>query len=207
LLGNLTILGYRLAELMKSLHDLKLIELRFLVLYEFVLVLVLVAACQNTVDESNQDSNDLDTPIVPNLPAVSELLGTQSPETGPQPEFRSEELALGKELYLEHCSECHGENLEGEDNWQIQNEDSSFRAPPHDETGHTWHHSDRVLLESIALGGERLPENIGGSSEMPAYKETLTEEEMKAVLIYIKSTWPEDIRAIQWEQTLLDNNQ
>lgn len=81
------------------------------------------------------------------------------------------------------------------------------RAPPHDASGHTWHHGEEVLVESVKLGGARLPENIGGTSNMPAFGETLTVGEITPVLTYIKSTWSEDIRAIQWEQTVREKNQ
>ena len=97
----------------------------------------------------------------------------------------------------EACAECHGANLEGEPNWKEQNADDTFRAPPHDETGHTWHHGDRQLIDAILHGGERLPDNIGGTSEMPAYEAVLTMEEIHAVLAYIKSSWPDNIREAQ----------
>jgi mono/diheme cytochrome c family protein len=42
---------------------------------------------------------------------------------------------------------------------------------------------------------------------MPAFAGTLTDEEIAAVLTYIKSTWPEDIRAIQWQQTVQSTSQ
>ena len=35
-------------------------------------------------------------------------------------------------------------------------------APPHDATGHTWHHSDRVLLDIMTRGTAAI---IGGSYE------------------------------------------
>jgi S-disulfanyl-L-cysteine oxidoreductase SoxD len=47
-----------------------------------------------------------------------------------------------------------------------------------------------------------LPANIGGTSNMPAYADILSDEEILAVLDYIKSSWPDDLREIQWEQTL-----
>ena len=37
---------------------------------------------------------------------------------------------------------------------------------------------------------------------MPAFDEVLTDEEIAAVLDYLKSTWPPEIRIVQWEQTL-----
>jgi mono/diheme cytochrome c family protein len=120
----------------------------------------------------------------------------------PLPTLGSEEIELGHQVYLNHCAECHGADLEGEANWKTQNEDKSFRAPPHTADGHTWHHPDEQLLEAIRRGGARFKTlNLGGTSEMPAYEEILTEGEMLAVLTYIKSFWPDEIRAIQWQQT------
>ena len=139
--------------------------------------------------------------ILSSAPSISELAGTTPAEAQPLPALDAAEIALGQGLYAVHCASCHGPELEGEANWKTQNEDGSFRAPPHDAEGHTWHHGDKVLLESIRLGGSRLPDNIGGTSNMPAFAELLTDRQMAAILAYIKSTWPEDIRLIQWEQT------
>ncbi len=180
---------------------------RVLMTLGFAGILLSLVSCQGSDIESNPLSETQIGPIVPSLPSISELAGTPAPEIPPLPTFRPEEIALGKKVYAENCAECHGENLEGEANWQIQNEDNSFRPPPHDDTGHTWHHGDKLLIESIELGGARLPANIGGFSNMPAFKDTLTEDEIRAVLNYIKSTWPDDIRAIQWEQTIREQNQ
>lgn len=105
-------------------------------------------------------------------------------------------MAVGKERYDTYCAACHGFDLEGQPNWQQPFADGSFKAPPHDETGHTWHHSDAYLVESIKLGGARLPANIGVSN-MPAYAEVLTDEEIWAILAYIKSDWPQEILEIQ----------
>lgn len=124
----------------------------------------------------------------------------------PTPEMAA--INLGEAVYAANCASCHGANLEGETNWKIQNEDKSFRAPPHDTSGHTWHHGDSTLLEAIRLGGRRLEElNIGGASNMPAFAGVLTDEEITAVLTYIKSTWPEDTRTLQWEATLRERTQ
>ena len=113
-----------------------------------------------------------------------------------------ENVALGKVIYTNNCASCHGANLEGEANWKQQNEDGSFRSPPHTADGHTWHHADNVLIEAIEKGGARFEGmNIGGSSNMPAFAETLTDEHISAVLEYIKSTWPEDVQEIQRQQT------
>lgn len=146
------------------------------------ILLLLLAGCSSTADLSQPTSS---TP--------SEKLSAR--------ELSQEKINLGKVVYADNCASCHGEKLEGEANWKLQNEDGSFRSPPHDISGHTWHHGDDALVESIELGGARLPDNIGGFSKMPAFEGVLTGEEIAAVLTYIKSTWPEEIRGIQWEQT------
>lgn len=105
-------------------------------------------------------------------------------------------VAMGEDVYNTYCAACHGFDLEGQADWQQANPDGSFRAPPHDETGHTWHHSDASLVESIKLGGTRLQPNIGVSA-MPAYDDVLTDQQITAVLAYIKSTWPQEILEAQ----------
>jgi mono/diheme cytochrome c family protein len=163
------------------------------------MVMLMLTGCQ---DSGGQELPDSANDIVSGLPSISELAGTPAPEIPPLPILDRDQIALGQGVYETHCASCHSQNLEGEPDWEVQNEDKSFRAPPHDASGHTWHHGDDQLIESIRLGGARLPEEIGGSSNMPAFAEVLSDEQIAAVLTYIKSTWPDDIRAIQWEQTI-----
>jgi mono/diheme cytochrome c family protein len=105
-------------------------------------------------------------------------------------------VAQGRQVYDAQCATCHGANLEGEDGWQEPAANGLLKAPPHDETGHTWHHDDAYLIESVQKGGVRLSANLG-ISPMPAYENILTEAEIVAALAYIKSTWPPDILAAQ----------
>lgn len=107
-----------------------------------------------------------------------------------------EMIALGRQVYDGQCASCHGANLEGEENWREPGPNGLLKAPPHDETGHTWHHNDAYLIESIKLGGPRLPADVG-ISPMPAYDGILSDEEITAVLSFIKSQWPADILAAQ----------
>jgi len=106
-------------------------------------------------------------------------------------------IALGKEVYDIQCASCHGANLEGEVGYGQESEDGLLKAPPHDETGHTWHHSNSFLIDSIEKGGIRLQGANNGTSAMPAYENILSPREIGAVLAYIQSTWPEDILAQQ----------
>jgi mono/diheme cytochrome c family protein len=105
-------------------------------------------------------------------------------------------IALGKTAYAARCAECHGPNLEGEPNWRTPHADGSLPAPPHDASGHTWHHADQVLFGITRDGGASVAPP-GFPSRMPAFKGQLTEREIWAALAYIKSTWPEDIRRRQ----------
>lgn len=60
---------------------------------------------------------------------------------------------------------------------------------------HTWHHPDRYLFMVTKYGIEGLIEEKYPNN-MPAYKDILSDEEIIAVLSYIKSTWPSEIKKI-----------
>lgn len=109
------------------------------------------------------------------------------------------DLERGRELYATNCASCHGVNLEGQPDWKSANEDGTYPAPPHDETGHTWHHGDTMLRDYIKRGGQAALDDMGVSfmSGMPGFGDRLTDEDIEAVLDYIKSNWPEPIRAEQ----------
>ncbi len=166
------------------------------------LVTAFLALLSLTSCGQEQGDRRVENTVLSDLPSIRALAGKAEAEIPPLPELDPFTIELGKNVYDEHCAGCHGVDLEGEDRWQQQNEDGTFRAPPHDETGHTWHHGDQLLIETIELGGQRLPAVIGGASPMPAFGQVLTDEEILAVLAYIKSTWPDDIRSIQWEMSV-----
>ncbi len=116
------------------------------------------------------------------------------------------DVANGELLYGEHCASCHGENLEGQPGWTSPGTDGRLPAPPHDETGHTWHHSDSLLFDYTKLGGQKALSKVGVEldSGMPGFSDQLSDEDILDVLAFIKSTWPERIRKIQAERTKLD---
>ncbi len=109
-------------------------------------------------------------------------------------------VSYGRALYISHCAACHGSKLEGQPNWRMRREDGRLPAPPHDESGHTWHHPDSVLFDITRNGmvpGRTAPP--GYVSDMPAYAGILSDAEIIAVLAYIKSTWPDDVLKLQQE--------
>ena len=106
------------------------------------------------------------------------------------------QVALGQMVYATHCASCHGRTLEGQPDWQKRKASGRLPAPPHDASGHTWHHPDGQLF-GIVKGGIEQYASAGYESDMPAFGSTLSDEEIWAVLAYIKSTWPMDIRERQ----------
>ena len=112
------------------------------------------------------------------------------------PALDPQQVALGERIYVEACASCHGANLEGQPDWQARNEDGKLPAPPHDETGHTWHHPDAQLFAITKFGLAPIA-GAGYATDMPAFESTLTDAEILAVLVYIKSRWPEKIRVHQ----------
>lgn len=105
-------------------------------------------------------------------------------------------VALGRTVYAEHCAECHGKNLEGEPDWRTPKADGTLPAPPHDDSGHTWHHGDELLFRYTKEGGAAIaPPDF--KSAMPAFGGALSDEQIWAALAFIKSTWPEPVRQRQ----------
>jgi mono/diheme cytochrome c family protein len=104
-------------------------------------------------------------------------------------------VAAGRTIYVEHCASCHGKNLEGQPSWRERLSNGRLPAPPHDASGHTWHHPDRQLFEITKNGISGIVP--GYQSDMPAFASRLSDEQIWAVLAFIKSDWPEDIRQRQ----------
>jgi mono/diheme cytochrome c family protein len=129
--------------------------------------------------------------------AAAGIVALRTPEAGPPGLLRPDDAALvarGAEVYAEACASCHGASLEGQPDWRERREDGRLPAPPHDATGHTWHHPDAQLVALTALGPAALA-GRGYRSDMPGFGDVLTEREIMAVLSFIKSTWPDEIRA------------
>lgn len=107
-----------------------------------------------------------------------------------------EQVKRGQLVYVEYCASCHGAKLEGQPEWQARKADGRLPAPPHDESGHTWHHPDDHLFEVTKHGLKNIaPPDY--QSDMPAYDGVLTDRQIWDVLAYIKNTWPKDIQARQ----------
>jgi mono/diheme cytochrome c family protein len=112
--------------------------------------------------------------------------GFDDPRTGPGDAAR---IALGERVYVQHCAACHGAKLEGQPEWRSRLANGRLPAPPHDESGHTWHHPDGVLFAITKNGLVPPYAPQWYESDMPAFAGKLSDDEIWAVLGFIKSRW------------------
>ena len=106
-----------------------------------------------------------------------------------------ERISWGEQLYTANCLSCHGGATGG----------SMMDIPPsHNSNGHTWHHPDCQLVQTVLNGSGEMGEMMRrmmdapeGTPRMPAFKGTLTEGEIMAILSYIKTWWIEEQRRSQ----------
>lgn len=106
------------------------------------------------------------------------------------------QLAQGEALYAQRCAACHGTRLEGQPNWQTVGPDGKVLAPPLDATGHGWQHTDDELFRLVKFSVKDVAP-AGYVSDMPEFADTLSDDQIRAVLAFIQSRWPRDFRAYQ----------
>ena len=104
----------------------------------------------------------------------------------------------GEALYGASCITCHGGPVGG----------SMMDYPPrHNANGHTWHHSTCELLQVIKEGGDGMTRSMAqmmapsNAPTMPAFSARLSDDDIKAVLAYIRLMWTPQERSVQEEVT------
>jgi S-disulfanyl-L-cysteine oxidoreductase SoxD len=116
--------------------------------------------------------------------------------------FDTQQLVTGKHIYEEQCARCHGVYMEGQPNWQTPLPNGRLPAPPHDDSGHTWHHPDSYLFSVTKYGMVPPYAPAGYQSDMPAFKEVLSDEAILDALLYIKARWTENALEYQRRVTI-----
>ncbi|MCB1860378.1 MAG: cytochrome c [Gammaproteobacteria bacterium] len=110
-------------------------------------------------------------------------------ETGQRPDVQS--VAAGKVLYEQYCQSCHKEKGIGEKPIPpLIKAPGYLTAMPLNETSHAWHHSDEQLVGTILNGLQR-------TQRMPAFQGTVTEQQAREIVAYVKSLWSDRILGCQ----------
>lgn len=116
------------------------------------------------------------------------------------PALDARQVAQGQAIYAQQCASCHGARGEGAPRWNEPDATGELPPPPHDSTGHTWRHADGMLYR-IVRDGWRDPYNASDRLTMPPFASSLTPEETRAVIAYLKTWWSPEQRAFQWRES------
>ena len=116
------------------------------------------------------------------------------------PSLDSESVESGHAVYRQYCASCHGASAQGAPHWQARDEHGELPAPPHNTEGHTWRHSDAMLYEMVSKGW-RDPFNKTKRLTMPAFGEALSPEQIRTVILYLKTLWTSEQRDFQSEES------
>jgi len=103
------------------------------------------------------------------------------------------QVERGRVVYASYCASCHGGQLEGQPDWRIRLPGGRMPAPPHDQSGHTWHHPDEVLFGITQRGLVPPYAPKGYVSDMPAFGSVLPDSDIRAALAFIESRWPPEV--------------
>ncbi len=94
----------------------------------------------------------------------------------------------GRRLFQANCASCHGGEVGGS---------ASDYPPRHNAAGHTWEHGDCELERIIRYGPLTIRPGTAPGLQMPAFRDRLTDDEIRDVIAYIKTMWTPEQRAAQ----------
>jgi len=119
------------------------------------------------------------------------------------PEEDPDMVNAGLIVYQNHCATCHGQKLQGQAKWKLPDATGLWPAPPHDDSGHTWHHADDQLFEMVKYGPAVAMKDPDYKSMMPSFKKVLSDKDIIAVLVFIRSTWSNQTK--KWQSGANDS--
>ena len=115
-----------------------------------------------------------------NLIMLALIACASTPSTPPP---TPDPVAMGREVYLRVCAQCHGQNAEGYAN--------ELQAPALDASEHAYEHPDQQIHEWIVNG------KLGLGRQMPALGDQVSDDEVHALIDYLHTLWAEEQLAIQ----------
>ncbi len=114
------------------------------------------------------------------------------------PNVLSAQERRGEEIYNANCITCHGGPTGG----------AMMDYPPrHNANGHTWHHPDCELKQIVRVGGDEMTDMMRqmmappDAPKMQAFGDKLSNDEIEAVLAFIKTMWTPEEREVQAQIT------
>lgn len=114
-------------------------------------------------------------------------LANSSDPAAPDRWYTQAQVNSGNQIYHTQCATCHGEQAEGQPNWQERGPLGYYPAPPLNGSGHSAQHSLPQMLTTLDSGGGPL----GGT--MPSFADVLNDGDKRAVIAYIQSLWPDSV--------------
>lgn len=118
----------------------------------------------------------------------------QSGEVKVARSFDFAQINHGGQLFQKNCAVCHGAEAQGTVNWRQPDAEGKFPPPPLNGTAHTWHHSLKVLKDTIKKGTLRL----GGN--MPPWQDKLSDKDIEDIIAWIQSKWSDEIYAAWYQR-------
>lgn len=121
------------------------------------------------------------------------LIAVAGTATAAQRWYSPEQVATGEKVFAANCASCHGSRAEATKDWKTPGPDGQYPPPPLNGSAHAWHHDMDVLRRTVREGGARL----GGS--MPAFKDTLSADQVDDAIAFFQSLWSDEIYAT-WDE-------
>lgn len=143
----------------------------------------------------------LGLPLIAGVAAVGVAWTWMAREHPPGDPADTEQVAVGSALYEWNCARCHGEDLGGELGWvkeetglsEEEIKEVSERlgdvAPAHDQSGETARLDDTTLFRVIDEGPVKALNK--SDSRMSGFRDRLSEDEIWAIVAFMKSHWRE----------------
>ena len=108
------------------------------------------------------------------------------------------QVALGHTLYDQHCAFCHGQDLAGKPDWDGDYPTGGRPPLPLDGSGAIARLGDRDLFDVTKFGGQPFSPPTY-KNDMPGFEGRLADADIWAILAFVKSRWPDEVRERQKE--------